>query len=55
VTGREVAAACKMNNLCAGLQDGIKASIHAMQAIWDSHHMEEESGFLLIDAKNAFN
>jgi hypothetical protein len=26
-----------------------------MQAIWDSCHMEEEWGFLLIYAKNAFN
>ena len=26
-----------------------------MQDIWKSHHLEEQWGFLLIDAKNAFN
>jgi hypothetical protein len=53
VTDMEVTTACNTVNLCASLQGGIEAAIHAIQAIWDSHHMEEEWGFLLIDAKNA--
>jgi hypothetical protein len=44
-----------MDRLCSGLQGGIEAAIHAMQDIWDFRYMEEEWGFLLIDAKNAFN
>jgi hypothetical protein len=55
VTDREIAAACKAYTVCAGLQGCIKAAIHAMEAIWDYHHIEEEWGLLLIDANNAFN
>jgi hypothetical protein len=55
VTGREVAAACETDDVCTSLQGGIEAVIHVMQAIWGSHHMKEEWGFLLIDVKNAFN
>jgi hypothetical protein len=55
MTDREVAAACKTERLCAGLQGGIKATIHTMRATWESHHMQEKWGLLLTDAKNAFN
>jgi hypothetical protein len=45
----------KTDNLCRGLQCGIDGALHASQAIWDLHHMEEDWGFLLVDARNAFN
>jgi hypothetical protein len=38
VTGKDATYACKTENLCDGLQGGIDAAIHAVQAIWDSHH-----------------
>jgi hypothetical protein len=44
-----------MDQLCAGLEAGIEGGIHVMQALWDLHETEENWGFLLIDASNAFN
>jgi len=55
VAGKEASASCGVDQLCAGLQAGIDGAIHAMQHEWDIHHMEENWGFLLIDARNAFN
>jgi hypothetical protein len=37
------------------LESGIEGAIHAMQHMWELHKAEEEWGFLLIDARNAFN
>ncbi len=47
--------ACSIDQLCTGLEAGIEGGIHAMQNLWDLHWQEEEWGFLLIDANNAFN
>ena len=58
VTGSAAKEACGIDQLCAGLESGIEAAIHAMNQQWDLHTIhkaEEEWGFLLIDAKNAFN
>jgi hypothetical protein len=44
-----------VDQLCAGLKAGIEGGIHAMRLLWDTHSAKEESGFLLMDAKNAFN
>ena len=55
VAGREASHACGADQLCAGLPAGIEGAVHAMQHEWDIHHMEEDWGFLLIDARNAFN
>jgi hypothetical protein len=46
---------CKTGNLSGGLHGGIDGAIHASQAMWDSHHMEENWVLLLIDVSNAFN
>jgi hypothetical protein len=51
----EPKAACGANQLCLGLEAGIEGTIHASQIIWDQHSAEENWGFLLIDARNAFN
>jgi hypothetical protein len=45
----------KSDNLRGGLQGGIDGAIHTAQAMWESHHIDENWGFLLIDARNAFN
>jgi hypothetical protein len=37
------------------LEAGVEGGIHAMRLIWEEHKMEEEWGFLLVDARNAFN
>jgi hypothetical protein len=55
VTAEEVTMCCKPYNLCGGLSGGIDGAIHASQSMWDQHHMEEDWGFLLVDAVNAFN
>jgi hypothetical protein len=55
VAGAEAKEACGIGQLCAGLEAGIEGGIHAMQALWDLHKTEENWGFLLMDASNAFN
>ncbi len=55
VAGPEAKEACGTDQLCAGLESGIEGGIHTVQLMWDTHHMEEDWGFLLIDARNAFN
>ncbi len=55
MAGAEAKEACGIDQLCAGLEAGIEGGIHAMQALWDLHETEENWGFLLIDASNAFN
>jgi hypothetical protein len=55
VAGGKAKEECGMDQLCAGLKAGIKRGIHTMHLLWDTHSAEEEWGFLLMDAKNAFN
>jgi hypothetical protein len=55
VAGSAAKEACGIDQLCAGLESGIEGAIHAMNQQWELHKAEEEWGFLLIDAKNAFN
>ncbi len=55
VSGNEAKESCGIDQLCAGLESGVEGGIHALQHVWDQHHMEEFWGFLLIDARNAFN
>ena len=46
-----------IDQLCGELQAGIVSGIHAiaMHSIWETHRMEENLVFLLIDTRNAFN
>jgi hypothetical protein len=55
VTVNEVTMTCKTDNLCGGLEGGVDGAIHSAQAMWDMHHMEEDWGFPLIEARNVFN
>ena len=53
--GPEAKNACGDNQLCAGLEAGIEGGIHAVNQVWKEIEQEENNGFLLVDARNAFN
>ena len=55
LTSGEAARSCKENQLCAGLSAGIEGGIHSAVDLLKEHYEEEEWGFLLVDASNAFN
>jgi hypothetical protein len=44
-----------VDQFCAGLEAGIEGGMHAAKLLWQEHSQEEEWGFLLVDARNAFN
>lgn len=52
VVGQDVRKAVGPLQLCAGLDAGCEAAVHAMQDIFQDDNTE---GVLLVDAKNAFN
>ena len=52
VTKPDVIDACGSLHVCAGLQCGSEAAIHAMRSIFDA---DETDAVLLVDASNAFN
>ena len=55
VAGPESKTACGTTQLAGGLEAGIEGAIHVMRVLWEDHKKEEDWGFLLIDACNAFN
>ena len=55
VAGPEAKAACGTTHLAGGLEAGIEGAIHVMRVLWEEQKTEEDWGFLLIDAHNAFN
>jgi hypothetical protein len=55
VAGDKARDECRVDQLCAGLEAGIKGRIHALCLIWELHAQEEEWGFLLVDARSVFN
>ena len=55
LAGEEAKEECGDEQLCAGLEAGIEGGIHAARAEWIEHEEDEEWGFLLVDARNAFN
>ena len=55
VTDQESNATCGMKKLAGGVESCIEGGIHAMYLLWKHHSQEEDWGFLLIDAWNAFN
>ena len=55
VAGPEAKAACVTTQLAGGLVAGIEGAIHTMRVLFEEHREEENWGFLLIDARNAFN
>ena len=55
VAGSEAKSACGTTQLAGGLEAGIEGAFHAMLILWEEHSKEGGWGFLLIDARNAFN
>ena len=55
VAGPEAKAACGTTQLAGGLEAGIEGAIHVMRVLFEEHQEEEDCGFLLVDARNAFN
>jgi hypothetical protein len=56
VSGCDAKEQCSIDQLlCTGLKAGIKGGIHTIDELWRQHKGEEEWGFLLVDAANAFN
>ena len=55
VTGQEAKAACGTDQLAGGVEARIEGRICDMHLLWAQHSQEEDWGFLLIDAWNAFN
>jgi hypothetical protein len=53
-SGKHAKELCGIDQLCAGLEAGIEG-IHAIDELWKQHKEQEEWGFLLFDASNAFN
>ena len=52
---REATIAAVKGQLCAGLSSGIDGAIHANRLLWELHKMDEDGGFLMLHAQNAFN
>ena len=48
----EAQEACGIHQLSGGLQGGIEGRVHAIHSFWDTHKIEEDWGFFLIDARN---
>ena len=55
LTGEEAKEACRTEQLCGGLEAGIEGGIHVVHLMWQQRVQEENWGFLIIDAHNAFN
>ena len=47
--------ACGADQFCAGLKAGVESGVHAVAGLWAEMDEDERQGFLVIDAKNAFN
>ena len=54
-SGPQAQAACGSDQLCAGLSAGIEGGIHGMSQLWAESEAIHKFGFLLVDARNAFN
>jgi hypothetical protein len=54
-SGVDAKEQCSIDHLCSGLKADIKGNIHAVLKLWKQCKAEEEWGFLLVDAANAFN
>ena len=55
VTGDDATEACSSDQLCAGLKFGCEGGVHGMTAAFDVASANEDVGFMLVDADNAFN
>ena len=54
LTGNNIQNVCRSNQLCAGLEASIEATVHAVNTLFEEHQ-GSGWGVLLIDAAYAFN
>ena len=55
VTGAEAKEACGKEQFYSGIEAGIEGGVHMVRIMRQQHAQDEEWGFLVIDAHNAFN
>ena len=53
--GAEAKNACDTDQLYAGLEAGIEGGMHDIDMEWELREQDEDWGFLLVDARNAFD
>ena len=54
VTGPDIEDVCGADQLCAGVQAGIKRAVYAINDLFQEHY-DDEWEVLMMDASNAFN
>ena len=54
-TRSEAAEACGIDQTCAGLAAGIEGDVHSIRLLFDQWQEDEDWGFFMTDARNAFN
>jgi len=55
VAGKDAADECGIGNLSGGMSAGIKATVYSANEVVDSNYETDDWGFILMDARNAFN
>ena len=55
LAGGQAKDTCGSAQLCAGLEADIDGAVHIISELWKEQEEEENWGFLLVDARNAFN
>jgi len=46
---------CGIDNLSGGMSAGIEAAVHSANEVVDGNYETDACGFILVDARNAFN
>jgi len=55
VAGKNAADECGIDNLSGGMSAGIEAAFHSANEVVDGNYETDDWGFILVDARNAFN
>jgi len=55
VAGKDAADECGIDNLSGGMSAGIEAAVHLANEVVDGNYETDGWGFILVDARNAFN
>jgi len=55
VAGKDAADECGIDNLSGGISTGIEAAVHSTYGVVDGNYETDDWGFILVNARNAFN
>ena len=55
VAEKEAADECGIDNLSVGMSAGIEVAFHSANEVVDGNYDTDDWGFILVDARNAFN